>query len=393
MIGVLGKDIISFTNSGVAMYEFTPYESNQTYIVASSRPPGQIVAIMPLKITYQDRPRGAILHIFGPVGEYEAEYKALLFHYGSEAAFKSVKVDIDTSFDNHRINISASSGWISYMCKDISISFHPDSRDTAITLPDLAFTVDSDIDRAARANGVTFYNLDGTVAIPMISERGPDPCSPFRGITLIIDITGKEIIRLSWITINEIGPLEVTEMVPVFRERYISAMHKLLHDKGLYRYINLEDSVWPPLDSRLLDLCKESANYLEKRTLFKPVMEMDPYNNYADLVNQRTIRNILTMNTILEEPIIEHMNERMKKRRRFTHDLTLLTYVKPEKIYTQNVIWLSDDFLWIPEWTCVIRARHPRPIHPNTQIKVLYDRVLITCDMMKRSWKTRITTC
>ena len=411
-VGVLtfiSKFLYGVTERGTQLFLFKPYNDKiPEFIVACSKcfNANQIALIstelgdITLRLTMgSKRPRGNLLHLFGSVGDIDAEKKALLFHYGSPVAFKHMKSLIDTSFDGHRIEISAATGWCVYhvgAASSQAIAYHPETRETAITISDAS--ISSENDAYVKARGMTFYNLDGTVEMPMMHDGTLKVGTRARGLTLIIDSTGIETLILSWITVARQfteeeydGPAAMNELL---FERYNAAILHHLNGAGIYRYTNPIDSVWCLLDKRLNIAIQEAAHYTEAYSEGSTCSAIDPLNNYADLVNQRIVKHVITWRPNTEDcsSIAIHMNERMQANRLWLHDLTLLTKVVPGHIHTVNVMWLDNELIWIPEWLRVIKARHSRPIHPDTSEPVLYDRVILVCDMSKPSWKTRVIT-
>jgi hypothetical protein len=113
-----------------------------------------------------------------------------------------------------------------------------------------------------------------------------------------------------------------------------------------------------------------------------------PLRRYADLVNQRCLKRILAGNIDSVDTMLPiHLNQRTKANRRYSRDLLFLEKVIPGRIHTIDVVWLSDQQVWVPEWKRILRVRHiPSAQNPRPS------SIAIFCDPTKRNWKQRILT-
>ena len=439
-IGVLevtSKYRYGLTSRKTPMYLCKPYDDNlPEFIVGSSirdRSRDQIV-IVETGDTLGDtlRPRANLVQILGPVGNLEAEQKALILHYGSAAAFRKVALDpVDESHDGSRMEICSETGWYTFHidpfgCRDIddAIAYNRETGETAITIADAAAYVrpGSELDSAACAIGATFYDLDGKVVLPMlpsaVSEESASLCpgQRRRGVTLIVDKNNKETFVLSWITVQhsftyesfqDSASCDAHEFIESFMIRYNLAVARLLQEKGagLLRVQNAAEASsikhWTAIHPSLGMLSNEAATYVslpaEGDLLHASIGSVychatSPLRRYADIVNQRVIKQ-----TSLQTPpgLDFHLNLRTKANRRWARDLTFLQNVTPGRIHQIDILWISDDQAWVPAWKRIIRVNHPRPTSVGSDglgHYVVEDTIYIFCDPSKRNWKARVLT-
>lgn len=450
LVGVLeltSKFRYGITSHGTPIYLFKPYDTNVPELVVGSNTRelsrNQIALVdwvssdpEPEIQTVGARSRANLIRLIGPVGDFEAEKKALLLHHSQNPKLKHlVELEYeDTSIDNNRITLCAETGWFTYHidppgCKDIddAIAYNKQTEQTAITIADVTTYVrpESDLDKSARDIGSTFYDLDGHVVLPMlpttISEEKASlvPGKKRRGITLIIDRDGKERFVPSWIIVENSFTYDMLpnshDMIEYMMIRYNRSVAKILKENntGILRAQSWADASevgsLADIDPSLTFLANEAARYV----CIVPGIEEDtshaslgldaychassPIRRYADLVNQRILKSILAGTTVpsVDETLEKHLNHRLKANRQWTRDLTFLTHVTPGKVHQIDVIWISDVRLWVPEWRRIIRARHQRPAFVESDgvgQKVIKDRISIYCDPTKRCWKDRVLT-
>lgn len=384
------------------------------------------------------RPRANLIRLIGPVGDLASERKGLILHYGSPVAFKKTPLDpVDESLDCQRFEISSVTGWYTYHvdpagCRDIddAIAYNPETGETAITIADAAalVTEGSPVDKAARAIGATFYDIEGRVILPMLPQSISEDAASLtpghrrRGLTLIINRDGRETFVPSWITVEhsytyetyrdhdetEVDPHHMIETLMI---RYNTAAARILKEAGvgLLRVQEEADAAavasWVAINPDLAGLANEAASYVPGSTPETAHASLkvaaychatSPIRRYADIVNQRWLKRLMygkgtlvNQETLLTLAV--QLNARTKANRRWSRDLAFLTYVTPGFVHQISVTWVSDTLLWVPAWKRLIKARHERPTHPNGT-PVLNDHISIFCDPSKRSWKTRILT-
>jgi hypothetical protein len=120
-----------------------------------------------------------------------------------------------------------------------------------------------------------------------------------------------------------------------------------------------------------------------------------PLRRYADLVNQRALREIIMSGEVPAElrstaEQAAHLNTRTQANRRWTRDLTFLTHVTAGVVHRIHVIWISASQVWVPAWSRILRLRHdvaePAPV-PGAD-----GEIQIFCDPTKRNWRRRVLT-
>lgn len=444
------------TSRGVSLYLFRPYDEAQPeYIVGCSErdttqnriaivdvPFGTIAPTPPAK------PRANLIRLLGPVGDRESETTALLEHYCPTRQLTMLPAPPpDIRFDEYRHDLSDTTGWITFHidpagCRDIddAIAFHPETGRWAITIADAAAAVqrNTEIDRAAAAIAATFYDLDGRPVRPMlprpISEDTASllPGQRRRGVTYIYHPTSPTryppIWMLSWITVQHsfsyetfpgsavaarlgLSARDPHDFIEQMMITYNTAAAAKLQDHGagagLLRVQSptLAETValWPPT---LAHLARETAVYepvdpARQAEQGHASLELpayahasSPLRRYADLVNQRALRELIMTGDIPAELLstaeqAEYLNGRTQANRRWTRDLTFLEHVTPGVVQHISVIWASPTQVWVPIWKRLIRIRHEVVTAPAPGTE---DEIQIFCDPTRRNWRLRALT-
>jgi exoribonuclease R len=434
IVGVLelsSKYRYGLTSRGSLIFLFRPYDITMPELLVGcshrdlSR--NQIAVVeAPEKI--EPRQRANLLHLIGPVGDYDAEKKALLSYYCPSRNNLITPHIADESYDKHRIELSAETGWTTFHidppgCRDIddAIAIHRSGK-IAITIADASALSDENTRKTAREIGASFYSLDGEVEIPMlplsISQDLASllPGKRRRGLSLIIDTDGTETFSVSWITVAQSFTYDTfltSPLCPVVDShkyvenlmiRYNSAAARLLKESGhgLLRVQNPADAaevkIWTDIDPTLALLANEAATYqAADPTADQPHASLQlaaychassPIRRYADLHNQAILKAILYKRPLPEETDDSvHLNERTKANRRWTRDLTFLTHVRPGKVHTLDVVWTSPNQVWVAQWKRLLRLRHEQVEEPGFK-----GQIEIFCDPTRRNWKQRILT-
>jgi hypothetical protein len=329
--------------------------------------------------------------------------------------------------------LDAAHGWITFHidpagCRDIddAIAYHPNTKTWAITIADAADAVppNSETDKAAQAIGSTFYDLDGRAVRPMlppeISENAASllPGEPRKGVTLFCPPNGLNRFALTWITVEHSFSYEsfvgsaVAFDLDISRDphswieelmiRYNSAAATRLKEagRGLLRTQKPSDDAvgWAAIDPALAPLAAEAAVYEHadptkdqshaSLNLIAYCHASSPLRRYADLVNQRVLKALISGEETAEETMADHLNQRTKANRQWSRDLTFLSMVTPGRVHTVEVIFLGDNGqVWIPTWKRIIRLRHEESHPPGHR-----GLIQIFCDPTRRNWKRRILT-
>jgi exoribonuclease R len=452
IVGVLelaSKYKYGLTSRGAPLYLFKPYDDTlPDFIVGSSCRDcsvNQIAIVDAPVMTANHLDRANLVSLLGPVGDPDAETKALLAHYCPK---KPAPAPDSVSPETQEIRepLDEEHGWITFHidpvgCKDIddAIAYHPGQKLWAITIADVAaaIPVDSDLDNAAAAIGSTFYSLTGTAVRPMlpsaISEGSSSllPGTPRRGVTLFcysLDSEEDPWFALTQITVKHSFTYE--SFVDSEIQRDLGLINKDPHDviaEFMIRYNTeaakrfqrsatgilrvqppAESAAWGSIDPLLARLDQEAAAYQVAGIQVTGIQGSQghaslnvaaythvtsPLRRYADLVNQRCLKALISPFTELirvSEGVASHLNDRAKANRRWTRDLTFLTHVTPGTVHTIQVIWVDATRVWVPAWSRLLRLRHtpvfPIPA-PGTR-----GRIDVFCDPSRRNWKQRILT-
>jgi exoribonuclease R len=444
LVGVLelaSKYRYGLTSRGAPLYLFRPYDTSRTtYIVGSSERDLSHNQIAVVEAPPPDapappahgHPRANLVRLLGPVGDPAAERAGLLQHYCPVHAKLDpvATVASDTSDDHRRMEIDATNGWTVFHvdpagCRDIddAIAFHPATGRWATIIADVASAVPAvgPLNARARAIGATFYDLEGRVVRPMlppeISEDAASllPGQRRRGIALVTG-PADPTWAFCWVTVAHsfsyesfaVSDLAATLHVTTdphdwIAERmiaYNAAAGRLLKSasKGLLR-------VQPPADAAavaewplaLRHLANERATYapadnatLQEHTgLGLPAYAhaSSPLRRFADLVNQRALKILIAADgagPASPPELADHLNNRTAANRRWSRDLTFLTYVTPGKVHEIDVVPLSTEQVWVPLWNRLLRLRHEVTAPPT--------RIAIYCDPTRPNWRMRVLT-
>ena len=441
VVGVLelaSKYRYGLTSHGVPLYLFRPYdEARPEFIVGSKsndKSHNQIALVdIPTDATAapagNQKPRGSLVRMIGPVGDPSAEREGLLLHYCPVRQKPTEIPAPDTQDDENRLEISAATGWTVFHvdppgCRDIddAIAVNPETGLLAIIIADAAAAVPafSDIDTTASAIGSTFYDCDGRVIVPMlppaISESSASllPGTRRRGLALICGSQSEQFC-LAWTTVahsftyETFVDSEIATSVDLQGDphdwiadqmiRYNAAAARFLKEHGIGILRSQSPAAaekvatWPPA---LRHLANEAATYTPAASgsghaglnLEAYTHASSPLRRYVDLYNQRLIKAILRSDNVDLHPVIDHLNARATANKRWGRDLTFLTHVSPGKVHEIDIVWVSENRVWVPVWSRLIRLRHeeePRPSGTAGRIKIF-------CDPTRRNWKRRILT-
>jgi exoribonuclease R len=442
VVGVLelaSKYRYGLTSHGVPLYLFRPYdEALPEFIVGSKshdKSQNQIALVdIPADAVAasagQQKPRGSLVRMIGPVGSPQAEREGLLLHY-CPVRHKTAEIPaVDTQDDPGRLEISASTGWTVFHvdppgCRDIddAIAWNPATGEWAIIIADAVAAVPatSQIDRVAAAIGSTFYDCEGRVVVPMlppaIGEEAASllPGARRRGLALIWGPNQAERFVPVWTTVSHsftydsfVGS-EIAAVIGLDKDphdwiadlmiRYNAAAARFLKENGVGILRSQSPAAaekvanWPPA---LRHLAAEAATYVPIDTgvghaglgLDAYTHASSPLRRYVDLYNQRLIKGILRGSSKPVEPSIDHLNTRATANKRWGRDLTFLTHVIPGRVHEIEIVWVSEGRVWVPAWSRLVRLRHEEePQAPGST-----GRIKIFCDPTRRNWKRRVLT-
>lgn len=444
IVGVLelaSKYRYGLTSRGVPIYLFRPYdEALPEFIVGCSERDTSVNQIALVEVATAlaqegatEKPRGTLIRLFGPVGDYEAEKAALLQHYCPARYRKEPVPEPNTADDENRQFIDAAHGWIVLHvdppgCRDIddAIAYHHETNTWAVVIADAAAAVPagSAVDDIARQIGQTFYSACGTVVRPMLppvlSEGSASllPGQQRRGVALI----GNTFAAV-WVTVEHsftydsfpqsdvaamlgLSEAEPHDWISKMMMGYNAAAGRLFKEyaTGILRMQAPADAAaiatWASVSPELAHMANEAATYVnacEDANQRHAGLDLDAYahassplRRYADLQNQRVLKVLLKRGGPPADALLPaHLNERQKAVRRWSRDQHFLDVVTPGQVHTIDVTWVDTERVWVPEWKRLLRLRHdvPNPPAPGTT-----DRIQIFCDPTRRNWQQRILT-
>ncbi len=445
IVGVLhlaSKYKYGLTNRGAPLYLFRPYdEALPDYIVGSSERDTSRNQIALVTVTTTatpasalEKPRGALVKLFGQVGDPDAEKQALLQHYcpiSQKKTSDAIAEILEHPTDSQRIEFPPEEGWRTWHvdppgCRDIddAISWNALTGAWAVTIADVAALVPegSTADKNAAAIGSTFYDLDGRVEIPMLDRQLSEglgsllPGKRRRGISYIWGPMEEERIALSWVTVaysytyesfgespfaTLIGITDAHDWIAEKMIQYNRMVAALLKENsiGTLRVQKESDAPWATLPG-LAHLGAEAATYEAagpevdghaSLCLRAYTHASSPLRRYADLLNQRALHAILQgrSHEALTLATVSHLNVRAKANKRWARDLTFLRHVTPGKVHTIDIIWMEEGRVYVPAWGRIICLRHT-PTNPGPPCTE--GRIQIFCDPTKPNWKRRIQT-
>ena len=446
------------------MYLFKPYDASWPDVVCGSSARDLThnqIAIVTVESALRDqvvdpakpKPRGLLVRLVGRVGDADAERDALLEHYCQARQPTSSAFDVRYAGPNaseQRLEISAETGWVTFHvdpagCRDIddAIAWHPQNRQWAITIADVAAFVpaNSYMDNIAAAIGATFYDLDGRVVRPMlpadISEGSASllPSSSIigddndrrAGVSYIYNACAPDDgqFALTWITVTHsftyeefcessvaytlgLAEVEPHDWIAQMMIRYNAAAARELVGvgAGLLRVQGPADAAtvatWAAVHPDLAALANEAAIYEVVSAgadqghttlgLTAYCHASSPLRRYADLVNQRILKAVAVGSLVLDtiEPtatLAATLSERGKAQRRWTRDLVFLAHVQPGHVQEIEVVWVGGGQVWVPAWRRLLRLRHEEERDVGA-----VGHIQIYCDPSRRNWKQRVLT-
>ena len=447
VVGVLelaSKYRYGLTSRGVPIYLFRPYdEALPECIVGCSERDTSVNQIALVEVPASaasalEKPRGTLIRLFGPVGDYEAESAALLQHYcPARHKAKDALPNPDTSDDDGREEIDAAHGWIVFHvdppgCRDIddAIAYHPETNTLAIIIADAAAAVPDGCatDEIACAIGQTFYGEDGRVVRPMLppslSEDSASllPGMKRRGVALL-QKGASEKFALVWVTVEHSFTYDSFATSHIALARGLSAMdpHDWIAQKmikynaavgamfkeyaaGILRTQSAADATvvaaWKQVSPELAHMANEAAIYANACEdanqghaglgLEAYAHASSPLRRYADLQNQRILKTLLKRGGPPADAFLPaHLNDRQKAVRRWSRDQHFLDTVTPGQVHRIDVVWVDPQRVWVPAWRRLLRLRHEVPVPPDPGTT---DQIDIFCDPTRRNWRQRVLT-
>jgi len=443
-----------FTGKGIPLYYFHPLDTSYPTMVVASRtkPAANQFAIAAFEHWEDKWPRAGIHTVLGDVGDKRVEEDALIAKFipPKRIAFAEVTLPDISSIHMYDsvINIDPPG------CEDVDDVFCwkriDNGYEFAIAIADVAAWVveETDIDRNAFQKGETVY-VDGAVVEPMLPTelstlRASLRCDqiPRSVVALVYTIRNEQIERIQWRMMNVvitsahtyesiytnidacrvirsclavITGRELTEDSHQWVESamitYNTAAAVLLrkHNRGLLRsHKGKSSDEWYELAAKTG--CKELAHMgMAKGTYVYTSTEdaahsglglmlychaSSPLRRYADLVNQRYIKYILSgYNEPVSNPRPSHLNARSRAVKSLERDLWFLRNLNTDALTTQNGFLLTfkpERNLWsvyVPLWKRTVKAKYNGAEDLMSGMSVT---LKIFTNLMSVSWSDRV---
>jgi exoribonuclease R len=295
-------------------------------------------------------------------------------------------------------------------CRDVDDSFTlkkmGDAWQVAINIADVAELVPegSPVDVAARTQATSFYTSDGKVIAPMLPPAVEAQASLLPGaskltVSLCFVWTAGKIQDIEWrltetsattsytydeadaATNRELKVLSSITGTPTSHE-WVEAMMifynkeagKLLAAAGtgiLRRHKEGTQLAIPGVPEFLAYEAAEhclpgGATYHSGLDTAAYAYASSPIRRYADLVNQRAIKKILSTRPPPppEQELVDHLNRRQKQAKAFSRDLFFMTCLDAlPREQTGIVVSQSENKakIWVPHWRRLITVRTSAP--------------------------------
>ena len=457
------KTKYGITSKGYPLYLFIPFNrAYPSFIVGSSHKDcsKNYVGIINFDSWNDTLPRGSLVRLLGPCDNNLVQEEALLINYHPYKISKNIEVELETTSFNTRFKCPELTFNIDPEgCMDIDDVISLRESELWITIADVAERVSegSEVDIYAALQGQTVYK-NGQAIQPMLPyELSENRCSLQPGVlrpgvTLIIKYTSDRpyrITELGWtltsvlnktsynyetfkknaskngINLNVLQDLaeeilgESTDdphkWIEAFMLKYNIEAAKILckEQQGILRkHLGKDEAKWEQYtqwDKELSGLASHAASYCSiddpspKHVGIGSIYchATSPIRRYADLVNQRVLKNcfgdyILRSPTIEDStysipilnmygskicpPPIEWLNKRQKDCKRYERDLFFIENIGKGSL---NGIILSEKKVWIQSWKRIVTWKNN--LVPGTKVTLDY---FVNPNI--RHWKERI---
>jgi len=426
IVDFLNRTRCGFTSRNIPLYYFHPLDTAYPTMVVAAKLPSSANQLAIASFEHWDEkwPRAGIHTFLGAVGDKHAEKAALYakFIVPKRVAFAEVcmpDLSVITPYDAV-INIDPPG------CEDVDDVFCwkrlEDGYEFAIAIADVAAWVpeDTDIDRLAHQKGETVY-VDGAVVEPMLpvelstlraslrADGVPRPvvalvytirndkvvATEWKSMNIVIsqyytyetiyeNLEGCCVIRDCLYTIGDKKPLsnDSHEWVERAMITYNANAAKLLRNNnvGLLRqHTGIGGTEWSTLAEKTG--CKELAflgmskgAYVYASTdnpshnglgLLLYCHASSPLRRYADLINQRFIKYILTGKQKPTQPVYpSHLNARSRAIKSLERDLWFLANLNTDTLTEQRgflIAYKPERNIWsvyVPAWKRTIKAKY-----------------------------------
>jgi len=389
-----------------------------------------------------------------PTPVTETEVLLLTYAYDNTKEFRKEAIPSSPPPPEKRERCEVKDGFTFHIdpsgCMDVDDAFTfiktPTGWRVMIHIADVDYWIGlgSEVDISAKQRATTFYCSNGFALAPMLpsayseNEASLLPGSQKPALSLVFDwVPGKPVGDVSWMTtrIQTQKSFTYDSVMGEVHTEYISALRQLAAQLGgdindshtwveeLMIFYNEHAGILlqkngrgilrrhsAPTEEKLRQialleekgfehLCMEAAEYclateqsyhygLRKNVY---AYASSPLRRYADLINQRILKDILRGHTSIPNPSqedINHLNIRQKQSKKFSRDVFFMRMVYEHKSGGVEgfVIERASDYtkVWIPEWKRVIKVRE----HLDPTAKWFH--ITWYADMALPGWKQRV---
>lgn len=447
LVGILelsSKYLYGHTSRGVKIYLFHPL--NKAYppmrVGCSERDTSQNqLALVKFESWTETIPRGNLVRLLGPVGDWDIERLALQWLYGKPELAK-ITCDCETPVLKGRLIRENTINIDPEGCKDIddvvTLTRKDGGWELVITIADVAESIlpDSPGDILAKQRCQTVYQ-QGQAVLPMLPRELSEyqlsliPGVVRRGIALTCFWNGTELTvkgfeevsiqntkSYSYDSIYKADfPVQILKEIASFlKGQETNDSHewveelmllyniegaKILlqmkagllrtHQAGDVEKLTKYESIHPDLRSYAF----QSAQYeltgegkVHATLGNRPYTHLSsPLRRYADLVNQRVLKAYLNQQTVssVTSNLPTLLNQQQKLQKKHDRDLFFLEQILEKPTGDFTGILIESGKVYIPAWKRIVKVKHEGELAPGTQVSGEY-----YADLKKVSWKERI---
>jgi len=409
-----------FTKKHVPLYLFTPYDKSYPHFIVSCNQSIQnVIAVIKFDDWTTNYPRGHIEKVLGPSGDYEAEKQALIWQASPYKYPKGPYIPVLKPCT--RKQLTGSTFHIDPPgCRDVDdvLTFEKveEGWRVTITISDVAAYVENDgiVDIFASLIGQTLYD-NGKPIRPMLPDEYTEMCSLLPG-----KISYGVSLQFLWTSgTNEIKNIEWFESVFETNQSYTydefdkdeNEYKPILKEIANYLYNEVTNKVENELsdshgyiEQMMLFYNKQAGNILKKANMgilrrhSAPNLEKlavypdnlkflafssaeyclaeedsihyglkseyahasSPIRRYADLVNQRVLKMILTSDEKYIIPLAMYdMNLRAKRVKNFERNMCFLDAIQTGRTFKGIVVGIDSNIkIYIPDWKKCVSIKY-----------------------------------
>ena len=414
------------TSRNVPIYLFRPLDTTESlYVVGCSQKDTSknILALMEADDLTQRIPRGHIVQILGPCGDWDTERTALHWmaqpHRQPKLDLALVPPSSEGRLDlrSYRtLNIDPPG------CQDVDDCVTFWNGRFVVTIADVGSWVkENPILCNYAKNGQTLYD-NGTAVRPMFPKELSEDLFSLRqgqdrfGISVVFERGQTPYWTQSVIRVTESYTYEEADGIPelhqwaeflaekslpkdphiwveVYMVTYNLWMAKQLPNTGLLRY---HEAPKQELLERYTKICPAASRLAESSAVYAPMESKQlhwgmglqlythmtsPIRRWADVHNQCALLR-LTLATD-----ISHLNLIGKRAKKHDRELFFLDQLRtPSKTPLSGIV-LEPGKVWVDLWKRTVRTKNTE-LEPGTHVKITY-----YLDMNQPTWKRRLVTC